>query len=89
MGRIRCKSIELKDVFYVKGYQNNLISISLLCEAGYKVCFDYNEGKVVYSRSTIVLISPGNNKIYMLLLYLCLTLLLDDFFTLLLAILNF
>lgn len=40
VGTIRFKSVELKDVFYVKGFQKNLISINQLCDNGYNVLFD-------------------------------------------------
>lgn len=44
-GTIKCKSFKLKNVFYVKGHQSNLISVNQICDTGYKVLFDCNERK--------------------------------------------
>lgn len=40
LGIIKCKTIDLKGVFYVKCLQNYLISIRRLFDAAYKVIFD-------------------------------------------------
>ena len=46
-GTFECKDFKMKEVFYVKGLKINLISISQLCDGGYKVLFDCHEGKVI------------------------------------------
>lgn len=66
VGKMRWRSIELKDVFSVKGLQKYLISISNLCNSGYKVLFDCNEGNVMDSRNRILFTAIWKNNIYML-----------------------
>ena len=66
VGTFECRAFKLKDVFYVKGLKNNLISISKLCNVGYKVLFDFHEVKFFDSKNKIVLTSLRDNNIYML-----------------------
>lgn len=66
VGAFECSAFKLKNVFYVKGLKSNLISISQLCNACYKVLFDYNEGKVIDSKNEIVFTTLRDNNIYML-----------------------
>ena len=54
-GIIKCKSVEFKNVTYVKGIQHNLISISQLCDADYEVHFNKKEGKVIDQKKVVVL----------------------------------
>ena len=61
-----CKTFKRENVFYVKGLKSNLISISQVCDAGYKVIFNCNEGKVIDSKNKIVLIALLDNNIYLL-----------------------
>ena len=62
---IKCIKIKLKNVYYVKDLQNNLTSIIQLCDDGYKVLFNDNEGKVIDSKESIMLIAFRKNDIYM------------------------
>ena len=56
-GTIKCKSVEFKNVSYVKGLKHNLVSISQLCDADYEVHFNKKEGKVIDSKMTRPLFS--------------------------------
>src|SRR6187200_3024829 len=65
-GTIKCKSVEFKNVSYVKGLQHNLISISQICDADYEVHFNKKEGKVIDSKMVPVLTANRQNDIYVL-----------------------
>lgn len=67
VGTFERRAFKLNEVVYVKGLKSNHISISQLCDAGYKVLFDCHEGKVFDSKNKIVLISFRDNNIYMVL----------------------
>ncbi|KAL4562224.1 hypothetical protein LXL04_034422 [Taraxacum kok-saghyz] len=65
-GTIKCKSVEFKNVSYVKGLKHNLVSISQLCDADYEVHFNKKEGKVIDSKMVPVLTANRQNDIYVL-----------------------
>ena len=65
-GTIKCKSVEFKNVSYVKGLKHNLVSISQLCDAGYEVHFNKMEGKVIDSKKVNVLTANRRDDIYVL-----------------------
>ena len=64
VGTFECRIIKLKDVFYVEGLKGNFISISQLCDVGYKVLFNHHEGKMFNSENKIVLTALRDNNIY-------------------------
>ncbi|KAL4573803.1 hypothetical protein LXL04_020621 [Taraxacum kok-saghyz] len=65
-GTIKCKSVEFKNVSYVKGLQHNLISISQICDADYEVHFNKREGKIINKSAEPVLTANRKNDIYVL-----------------------
>lgn len=65
-GPVQCKTMEFMDVSYVKGLIHNLISISQLCDAGYKVYFREKVGNMTYSENSILITSIRKNDIYVL-----------------------
>nr|KAJ0222998.1 hypothetical protein LSAT_V11C200083750 [Lactuca sativa] len=65
-GTIKCNSVIFKNVSYVKGLRYNLISISQLCNAGYKVLFNKKEGKIIDQNNIIVLTANQQNDIYVM-----------------------
>ena len=67
---ITCKSIILKNVFYVKCLQSNLISIYQLCDSSYKVTFECNEGKVIDSKNTVFITTFRDNLLALIIFVL-------------------
>ena len=65
-GTIKCKSVEFKNVSYVKGLQHNLISISQICDADYEVHFNKREGQILNKAAEPVLTASRKNDIYVL-----------------------
>ena len=65
-GTIKCKSVEFKNVSYVKGLKHNLVSISQLCDTDFEVHFNKKEGKVTDSRMVPVLTTNRQNDIYVM-----------------------
>ena len=65
-GTIKCKSVEFKNVSYVKGLQHNLISISQICDADYEVHFNKREGQILNKAAEPVLTANRKNDIYVL-----------------------
>lgn len=55
VGTFECDTVKLKDMFYVEGLKGSFISISQLCDTGYKVHFDFHEEKVFNSENKIEL----------------------------------
>ena len=69
-GTIKCKTVEFKNVSYVKGLKHNLVSISQLCDADYEVHFNKKEGKVIDSKKVSVLTANRREDIYVLDMFL-------------------
>lgn len=65
-GSIKCNSIVFKNVSDVTGLQQNLISISQLCDIGYKVLFNKRERMVFDQKTAIVLTTNREKDIYVL-----------------------
>ena len=65
-GTIKCKTVEFRNVSYVKGLRHNLVSISQLCDADYEVHFNKKEGKVIDSKKVPVLTANRRDDIYVL-----------------------
>jgi len=57
----------IKDVLLVKGLKHSLLSISQLCNKGYKITFEPNLCLITYSKLTeTVLVGKRVNNVYML-----------------------
>jgi len=57
----------IKDVLLVDGLKHNLLSISQLCDRGYKITFKPDLCLITYSKtSETVLVSKRENNVYML-----------------------
>lgn len=65
-GTNKCKFFEFNNVSYVKGLQNNLTSISQLCDIHYEVHFNKKEGKVIDKKEVIILTANHQVDIYTL-----------------------
>ena len=59
-------SFNIKNVLLVEGLKHNLISISQLCDKGFKVMFEPNSCLIYDAQGSIVLISKRVNNIYLL-----------------------
>jgi len=60
----------IKDVLLVEGLKHNLLSISQLCDMGYKITFKPNLFLITDSKSTeTVLVGKRVNNVYMLNVY--------------------
>lgn len=53
-GSIEYMNVEFNDVSYVKGLRHYLLSISQLCDVGYKVNFSEKEGNNINSKNSIL-----------------------------------
>ena len=62
-------SFNIKNVLLVEGLKHNLISISQLCDKGFKVMFDPKNCFIYDACGTIVLIGKRANNIYLLNLH--------------------
>jgi len=57
----------IKDILIVNGLEYNLLSISQLCDKGYKITFEPDLCLIAYSKtSEIVLVGKRVNNVYML-----------------------
>ena len=59
-------SFNIKNVLLVEGLKHNLISISQLCDKGFKVMFEPNSCLICDAHGSIVLIGKRVNNIYLL-----------------------
>ena len=59
-------SFNIKNVLLVEGLKHNLISISQLCDKGFKVVFEPNHCLIYDACGSIVLIGKRVNNVYML-----------------------
>jgi len=59
-------SFNIKNVLLVEGLKHNLVSISQLCDKGFKVMFEPNSCLIYDACGSIVLIDKRLNKIYLL-----------------------
>ncbi|GJV52314.1 retrovirus-related pol polyprotein from transposon TNT 1-94 [Tanacetum coccineum] len=65
--RIANRQSELtKKVAYVNGPKDNLISISQLCDANYKVLFTKTQGTIYNQNNEVVLIAPRRRDVYVI-----------------------
>lgn len=65
-GKIHNKSMNSKNVSYVKGLVHNIIPIIQLCDAGYRVHFNEEKGNIIESNNSILPIAIRKNDIFVL-----------------------
>ncbi|GKD63201.1 retrovirus-related pol polyprotein from transposon TNT 1-94, partial [Tanacetum coccineum] len=65
-GSVNCNGITFTRVSYVNGLKHNLIIISQLCDANYKVLFTKTQGTIYNQNDEVVLISPRGRDVYVI-----------------------
>ncbi|GKD28733.1 retrovirus-related pol polyprotein from transposon TNT 1-94 [Tanacetum coccineum] len=65
-GLVNCNEITFTMVAYVNGLKHNLISISQLCDANYKVLFTKTQGTIYNQNDEVVLIAPRRRDVYVI-----------------------
>ncbi|GKA83599.1 retrovirus-related pol polyprotein from transposon TNT 1-94 [Tanacetum coccineum] len=65
-GSVNCNGITFTMVAYVNGLKHNLISISQLCDANYKVLFIKTQGTIYNQNDEVVLIAPRRRDVYVI-----------------------
>ncbi|GJX86663.1 retrovirus-related pol polyprotein from transposon TNT 1-94, partial [Tanacetum coccineum] len=65
-GSVNCNGITFTKVAYVNGLKHNLISISQLCDANFKVLFTKTEGSILNEKDEVVLIAPRKIYVYVI-----------------------
>nr|GEX94641.1 retrovirus-related Pol polyprotein from transposon TNT 1-94 [Tanacetum cinerariifolium]GEX97524.1 retrovirus-related Pol polyprotein from transposon TNT 1-94 [Tanacetum cinerariifolium] len=63
-GSVNCNEITFTRVAYVNGLKHNLISISQLCDANFKVLFTKIQGTIFNQNDEVVLIAPRIRDVY-------------------------
>ncbi|GKC40579.1 retrovirus-related pol polyprotein from transposon TNT 1-94 [Tanacetum coccineum] len=69
-GSVNCNGITFTRVAHVNGLKHNLISISQLCDANFKVLFTKNRGAIFNQNDEVVLIAPEEEMSMSLICYL-------------------
>ncbi|GJY84203.1 retrovirus-related pol polyprotein from transposon TNT 1-94 [Tanacetum coccineum] len=65
-GSVNCNGITFTKVAYVNGLKHNLISISQLCDANFKVLFTKTQGTIFNEKDEVVLIAPKRRDVYVI-----------------------
>ncbi|GKD18641.1 hypothetical protein Tco_1207799 [Tanacetum coccineum] len=65
-GSVNCNGITFTRVAYVNGLKHNLISISQLCDANYKVLFTKTQGTIYNQNDEVVLNAPRRRDVYVI-----------------------
>ncbi|GKB80854.1 hypothetical protein Tco_0947749, partial [Tanacetum coccineum] len=65
-GSINCNGITFTRFAYVNGLKHNLISISQLCDANFKVLFTKTQGTIFNQNDDVVLIAPRIRDVYII-----------------------
>ncbi|GJV10028.1 retrovirus-related pol polyprotein from transposon TNT 1-94 [Tanacetum coccineum] len=65
-GLVNCNGITFTMVAYVNGLKHNLISISQLCDANYKVLFTKTQGTIYNQNDEVILIAPRRRDVYVI-----------------------
>nr|GEV45350.1 hypothetical protein [Tanacetum cinerariifolium] len=65
-GLVNCNGITFTMVSYVNGLKYNLISISQLCDANFKVLFTKTHGTIYIQKVKVVLIAPRRRDFYVI-----------------------
>nr|GEV95989.1 hypothetical protein [Tanacetum cinerariifolium] len=63
---VNCNGITFTKVAYMNGLKHNLISISQLCDANYKVLFTKTQGTIYNQNDEVVLIDPRRRDVYVI-----------------------
>ncbi|GKE46846.1 hypothetical protein Tco_1478104 [Tanacetum coccineum] len=63
-GSVNCNGITFTKVSYVNGLKHNLISISQLCDANFKVLFTKTQGTILNEKDEVVLIALRRRDVY-------------------------
>ena len=58
--------VEFKRVAFVNGLKYNLISVSQLCDDGYRVLFDIAQGTIFNKDWKVVMIAPRKGNVYIM-----------------------
>ena len=66
IGTININSILIKDILYVDGLKYNLLSISQLCDYGYKVVFLKNGCEVIDEHENKLFYAPRSSDVYII-----------------------
>nr|GEX80334.1 retrovirus-related Pol polyprotein from transposon TNT 1-94 [Tanacetum cinerariifolium] len=61
-----CNGITFTKVAYVNGLKHNLISISQLCDANFKVMFTKTQGNIFNKNNEVILIAPRRRDVYVI-----------------------
>ncbi|GJR88725.1 retrovirus-related pol polyprotein from transposon TNT 1-94 [Tanacetum coccineum] len=65
-GSVNCNGIMFTRVAYVNGLKHNLISISQLCDANFKVLFTKTQGTIFNQKDKVFLIAPRRRDVYVI-----------------------
>ncbi|GKB52510.1 retrovirus-related pol polyprotein from transposon TNT 1-94 [Tanacetum coccineum] len=65
-GSVNYNGITFTRVAYVNGLKHNLISISLLCDANFKVLYTKTQGTIFNQNNEVVLIAPRRRDVYVI-----------------------
>ncbi|GJZ29307.1 retrovirus-related pol polyprotein from transposon TNT 1-94 [Tanacetum coccineum] len=65
-GSVNCNGITFTRVAYVNGLKHNLISISQLCDAYFKVLFTKTQGTIFNENNEVVIIAPRRRDVYVI-----------------------
>nr|GEX41816.1 retrovirus-related Pol polyprotein from transposon TNT 1-94 [Tanacetum cinerariifolium] len=65
-GLVNCNGITFTKVAYVNSLKHNLISISQLCDANFKVLFTKTKVSILNEKNEVVLISPRRRDVYVI-----------------------
>ncbi|GKA43686.1 retrovirus-related pol polyprotein from transposon TNT 1-94 [Tanacetum coccineum] len=65
-GSVNCNGITFTRVAYVNGLKHNLISISQLCDANFKVLFTKTQGTIFNQNDEVLLIAPRRKDAYVI-----------------------
>ncbi|GJS40086.1 retrovirus-related pol polyprotein from transposon TNT 1-94 [Tanacetum coccineum] len=65
-GSVNCNRITFTRVAYVNGLKHNLISISQLYDANFKVLFTKTQGTIFNQNNEVVLIAPRRRDVYII-----------------------
>ncbi|GKD74746.1 hypothetical protein Tco_1333028 [Tanacetum coccineum] len=65
-GSINCSGITFTRFAYVNGLKHNLINISQLCDANFKVLFIKTQGTIFNQNNEVVLITPRRRDVYVI-----------------------
>ncbi|GJW92711.1 retrovirus-related pol polyprotein from transposon TNT 1-94 [Tanacetum coccineum] len=65
-GSVNCNGITFTKVAYVNCLKHNLISISQLCDANFKVLFTKTQGTTFNQNNEVILIAPRRRDVYVI-----------------------